>query len=57
MNLTKAVKIKIVLNLFEANQLIDEKAYPSAKRIIDDIIFDLDELETKYEEWRQKQSK
>lgn len=54
MNLTKAMKRKMVMELLQANNLIDEKAYPSTKRIIDGVITDLDEHETKYEEWRAK---
>ena len=57
MNFSKGKQKKMVLQLFEANQLIDENAYPSAKRIIDDLIFDLEELERKDKEWRENYEK
>lgn len=57
MNLSKGKQKTIVLQLFEVNQLIDEKAFPSAKRIINDLIFDLEELERKDKEWRENYKK
>lgn len=54
MNLSKGMKKKFVMQLLEANNLIDEKAYPSAKRIIDGVITDLEQHETKYDDWRAK---
>ena len=54
MNLTKGMKRKFILLLFEANQLIDESHYASSKRIINDIIFELDQIENDYEDWRTK---
>lgn len=54
MNLTKGTKRKFTILLFEIKELIDEGSYKSAKRVIEDIIFDLDELENKHEDWREK---
>ena len=52
MNISKAEKKKLIIQLSDISQLIDEKAYRSAKRVIEDMMFDLDEIEHKYEDWR-----
>jgi len=54
MNVTKKNQSKMINSLYEVDQLIDEGANKSAKRIIQDIIYDLNEIERKYEKWRKK---
>ncbi len=56
MNLSKTEQKKMVNSLYEANQLIDEGAYSSSKRIIADIINELNEIEMKSEKWRKKKN-
>lgn len=56
MNLSKTEQKRFVTLLYEANQLIDEQAYTSSKRIIADIINELNDVELKHEKWRKKKN-
>ena len=55
MNISKTQSKAILDRLYEANRLIDEEAYKSAKRIIEDVISDVYAIETSWDNWRAKQ--
>lgn len=56
MNLNKIEQKRFVKALYEIDQLIDEGAYPSAKRITADLINELNDIEIRHEKWRKKKN-
>lgn len=54
MNLSKTQQKKFITLLYEANQLIEEEAYPSARRIIADVINELNLIEIQHEKKRKQ---
>ena len=56
MNISKIEQKRFLTLLYEVEQLIDEGAYPSSKRIIADIINELNDIEIKHEKWRKEKN-
>lgn len=54
MNISKEKQKKYVNKLQEADKLIDEGAHKSAKRIINKVIDEINQIETDWEKWRKK---
>lgn len=53
MNISKKKSQKIINKLNEIEKLIDEKAYKSADRAIEEAIKELNNIEDDWEKWRK----